>query len=120
MIFIIYIFIFALFSNLIINFGLNDSEKEKSGLFVEDLYTLQNNHWVCDTEMYTHKCLRIQMFPFLNLADCIIIKPKTLVGLLYQNIEFQLFSFLIKGRPSIVMMKLNLKRIKQLNRKKKQ
>ncbi|TGO07583.1 hypothetical protein BTUL_0262g00010 [Botrytis tulipae] len=106
--------------NLTVKFGLDDSEKEKSGLFVEDLCTLQNGHWVRDTEVYTHERLRVQMSPFLNLAGCTATRPKALVGLLYQDIEFQLFPPLIKGRPPIVVMKLNLKRIKRSGGKKKQ
>ncbi|KAJ8062018.1 hypothetical protein OCU04_009800 [Sclerotinia nivalis] len=106
--------------NLTIKFGLDDSEKEKSGLFVEDLCTLQNGHWVRDTEVYAHERLRVQMSPFLNLAGCTATRPKALVGLLYEDIEFQLFPLLIKGQPPIVVMKLNLKRIKRSDGKKKQ
>ncbi|KAF7894704.1 uncharacterized protein EAF01_010154 [Botrytis porri] len=106
--------------NLTIKFGLDDSEKEKSGLFVEDLCTLQNGHWVRDTEVYAHERLRVQMSPFLNLAGCTATRPKALVGLLYEDIEFQLFPPLIKGQPPIVVMKLNLKRIKRSGGKKKQ
>ncbi|KAG9228085.1 hypothetical protein BJ875DRAFT_508698 [Amylocarpus encephaloides] len=57
-------------------FRLDDSEKEKSGLFVRD------------TEVFAHKRLR-------------------------------LFPPLIKGRPLIVIMKLNLKRVKRSSRKRK-
>ncbi|PQE14990.1 hypothetical protein CJF30_00011428 [Rutstroemia sp. NJR-2017a BBW] len=53
------------------------------------------------------------MSPFLNLTGCTATRPKALVGLLYQDIEFQLFPPLIKGRLPIVLMKLNLKRIKR-------
>ncbi|KAJ8058170.1 hypothetical protein OCU04_013024 [Sclerotinia nivalis] len=107
-------------NNLTIKFGLDDSEKEKSGLFVEDLYTLQNGHWVRDTEVYAHERLWVQISPFLNLAGCTATRPKALVGLLYEDIEFQLFPPLIKGQPPIVVMKLNLKQIKQSDGKKKQ
>ncbi|TEY28941.1 hypothetical protein BOTCAL_0983g00040 [Botryotinia calthae] len=53
------------------------------------------------------------MSPFLNLAGCTATRPKALVGLLYQDIEFQLFPPLIKDRPPIVVMKLNFKLIKR-------
>ena len=69
-------------------FGLDDLEKEKAGLFVEDLCTLQNGHWVRDTEVFVHKRLRVQMSPFLTLAGCTATWPKALVGLQYKDIEF--------------------------------
>jgi hypothetical protein len=100
-------------------FGLDDSEKDKARLFVEDLCTLQNGHWVRDTEVFAHERLRVQLSPFLDLAGCTATRPKALVGLQYKDIEFQLFPPLIKGRPPIIIMKLNLKRIKRTGRKRK-
>ena len=100
-------------------FGLNDSEKEKSGLFVEDLCRLQNAHWVRDTEVFAHERLRVQLSPFLTLAGCTATRPKALVGLRYEDIEFQLFPPRVKGRPPIIIIKLNLKRVKRFNKKRK-
>ncbi|KAH6667822.1 hypothetical protein B0J14DRAFT_675844, partial [Halenospora varia] len=100
-------------------FGLDDSEKEKSGLFVEDLCRLQNAHWVRDTEVFAHERLRVQLSPFLALAGCTATRPKALVGLRYEDIEFQLFPPRVKGRPPIVIMKLNLKRVKRSGGKRK-
>ncbi|PVH70401.1 hypothetical protein DL98DRAFT_136727 [Cadophora sp. DSE1049] len=100
-------------------FGLDDSEKEKSGLFVEDLCRLQNAHWVRDTEVFAHERLRVQLSPFLSLAGCTATRPKALVGLRYEDIEFQLFPPRVKGRPPIVIMKLNLNRVKRSGGKRK-
>jgi hypothetical protein len=100
-------------------FGLDDSEKEKAGLFVEDLCTLQNGHWVRDTEVFGHERLRVQMSPFLTLAGCTATRPKALVGLQYKDLEFQLFPPAMKGRRPIIIMKVNLKRIKRTGGKRK-
>ncbi|KAG9240227.1 hypothetical protein BJ878DRAFT_449867 [Calycina marina] len=100
-------------------FGLDDSEKEKSELFVEDLCRLQNAHWVRDTEVFAHELLRVQLSPFLTLAGCTATRPKALVGLRYEDIEFQLFPPPVKGRPPIVIMKLNLKHVERSSGKRK-
>jgi hypothetical protein len=103
-------------------FGLDDSEKDKARLFVEDLCTLQNGHWVLDTEVYAHERLQVQLSPLLIIAGCTATRPKALVRkrpLLYKDIEFQVFPSLIKGRPLIIVMKLNLKHIKRSSRKSK-
>jgi hypothetical protein len=74
---------------------------------------------VRDTEVFAHERLRVQLSPFLILAGCTATRPKALVGLQYEDIEFQLFpSRRIGGRP-IVIMKLNLKRIKRSGGKRK-
>jgi hypothetical protein len=101
------------------SFGLDDSEKEKAGLFVEDLCTLQNGHWVRDPEVYAHERLRAQLSPFLDLAGCTATRPKALVDAQYKDIEFQLFPPPIKGRPPIIVMRLNLKRVKRTGGKRK-
>ncbi|KFZ13522.1 hypothetical protein V501_03678 [Pseudogymnoascus sp. VKM F-4519 (FW-2642)] len=103
-------------------FGLDDSEKDKAGLFVEDLCTLQNGHWVLDTEVYAHERLRVQLSPLLIIAGCTATRPKALVGkrpLLYKDIEFQVFPPSIKERPPIIVMILNLKHIKRSGGKSK-
>jgi hypothetical protein len=78
-------------------FGLDDSEKEKSGLFVEDLCTLQNGHRVRDPEVYAHERLRVQLSPFLDLAGCTATRRKALVDVQYKDIEFQLFLLVSQG-----------------------
>ena len=72
-------------------FSLDTSEKEKAALFVEDLCVLQNGHWVRDTEVFTHKRLRVQMSPLITIAGCTATRLSALVGekpLLYSDIEF--------------------------------
>ena len=59
------------------------------------------------------------MSPFLDLAGCTATRPKALVGLKYKDIEFQLFPPLIKGKQPIVVMKVDLKRIKRSGGKRK-
>ncbi|KAF7955065.1 uncharacterized protein EAE97_000324 [Botrytis byssoidea] len=62
---------------------------------------------------------KIQIFSFLNLIGYITTKLKALIRFLYQNIEFQLFLFLIKSQLPIIIIKFNLKQIKWLDGKKK-
>jgi hypothetical protein len=96
-------------------FGLNDSEKEKACLFVDDLLVLLNNHWVHDTEVFAHERLRIQMALLLVIGGCTATRPSALVGkrpLLYEDIELVLVRNPVKGSPSLGM-KVNLKNIKR-------
>jgi hypothetical protein len=74
---------------------------------------------VRDTEVYAHERLRVQLSPFLDLAGCTATRPKALVDVQYKDIEFQLFPPPIKGRPPIIVMRLNLKRVKRTGGKKK-
>jgi hypothetical protein len=77
---------------------------------------------VRDTEVYAHERLRVQVSPLLDIAGCTATRPKALVGkrpLLYKDIEFQLFTPPIKGRPPIIVMRLNLKHIKRSGGKSK-
>ena len=97
-------------------FHLDDSEKEKASLFVEDLCVIQNVHWVRDTEVFLHERFRVQMSPLLIIAGCTATRPSALVGkrpLLYEDIQFQVFSPSIGGQLSRVIMTLNLKHIKR-------
>jgi hypothetical protein len=55
----------------------------------------------------------------LDLAGCTATRPKALVDVQYKDIEFQLFPPPIKGRPPIIVMRLNLKRVKRTGGKKK-
>ncbi len=103
-------------------FGLDDSEKDKAGLFMEDLCTLQNGHWVRDKEVFPHEWLWLQISPLLIFAGCTSTRLKALVRkppLLYEDIEFQVFLPPIKGRPLIIILILNLKHIKRSGGKKK-
>lgn len=102
--------------------GLDDSEGEKSALYVEDLCVLQNGHWVRDQEIFPHERLRVQESPINIFAGCTSTRPAALVGeipLLYEDIEFQVFPPLIKGRRPAVRLILNLQHIKRSGGKKK-
>jgi hypothetical protein len=55
----------------------------------------------------------------LDLAGCTAARQKALVDVQYKDIEFQLFLPPIKGRPQIIVMRLNLKRIKRTRGKRK-
>ncbi|KAG0645145.1 hypothetical protein D0Z07_9226 [Hyphodiscus hymeniophilus] len=108
--------------NWIPTLGLDDSEKDKAGLFMEDLCVLQNGHWVRDREVFAHERLRVQQSALLIFAACTSTRPKALVGkrpLLYEDIEFQVFPPPVKGQPPIVILILNLKHIKRSGGKRK-
>ncbi|PVH68522.1 hypothetical protein DL98DRAFT_441045 [Cadophora sp. DSE1049] len=108
--------------NWIPTLGLDDSEVEKSALYVEDLCVLQNGLWVRDQEKFPHERLRVQESPINIFAGCTSTRPAALVGkipLLYEDIEFQVFPPLIKGRRPVVRLILNLQHIKRSGGKKK-
>lgn len=101
---------------------LDDSESEKSALYIEDLCVLQNGHWVRDQEVFPHERLRVQQSPIIIFAGCTSTRPEALVGnrpLLYEDIEFQVFPPLVEGRRPAVRLILNLKHIKRSGGKKK-
>jgi hypothetical protein len=101
-------------------FGLDDSEKEKASIFVEDLCFIQTMHWVCDTEVFVHKQLWVRMSALLILAGCTATRPRALVrkkALLYKDIQFQVFSPLSGEQLLTVAITLNLKHIKRSDRK---
>ncbi|KAI9763366.1 MAG: hypothetical protein M1840_000558 [Geoglossum simile] len=78
------------------HFGLNDSEKEKACLFVDDLSVLLNCHWVRDTEIFAHERLRVQMALLLLISGCTATRPVR--G---------------KGPIPVIAMRLSLKHIKR-------
>ncbi|KAH8758036.1 hypothetical protein F5883DRAFT_364281, partial [Diaporthe sp. PMI_573] len=95
-------------------YGLDTTKKEKAGLFVEDLAMLLYHHWVRDEEIFAHERLRVQLAANLILAGATATRPGALIGqLLYERLEFQLFSALSgEVRPRVVM-KVYLKHIKR-------
>jgi hypothetical protein len=97
-------------------FSLDDSEKEKTSLFVEDLCVIQNIHWVRDTEVFAHERLWVQMSLLLTIAGYTVTRPEVIVGkrpLLYEDIQFQVFPPSVRGQLSRVVITLNLKHIKR-------
>ncbi|KAH0559988.1 hypothetical protein GP486_003490 [Trichoglossum hirsutum] len=99
-------------------FGLDDSEKEKACLFVDDLSVLLNCHWVRDTEIFAHERLHVQMAFLLLVSGCTATRPGALVGkrpLLYSDIKL----FLVQGEEQVptIAMRLSLKHIKRSGRK---
>ncbi|CZS92345.1 uncharacterized protein RAG0_02749 [Rhynchosporium agropyri] len=85
--------------NWIPTLGLDDSEVDKSALYVEDLCVLQNGLWVRDQETFPHERLRVQESPI--------------------NIFAGFFPPLTKGRRPAVRLILNLQHIKRSGGKKK-
>ncbi|KAH7379095.1 hypothetical protein BKA64DRAFT_714270 [Cadophora sp. MPI-SDFR-AT-0126] len=101
---------------------LDDSEVEKSALYVEDLCVLQNGLWVHDQEKFPHERLRVQESPINIFAGYTSTRPAALVGkilLLYEDIKFQVFPPLIKGQQPTIQLILNLQHIKRSGGKKK-
>lgn len=72
------------------------------------------HHWVRDEEIFAHERLRVQLAANLILAGATATRPGALIGqLLYERLEFQLFSALsVEVRPRVVM-KVYLKHIKR-------
>lgn len=66
-------------------------EKEKSGLFVQDLDLLLNYHWVRDKEVFAHERLRLQLALVLIIAGATSTRPGALMSLRYKDITFALF-----------------------------
>ncbi|KAH6700018.1 hypothetical protein BKA61DRAFT_636753 [Leptodontidium sp. MPI-SDFR-AT-0119] len=96
--------------NWILTLRLDDLEVEKSALYVRD------------QEKFPHERLRVQESPINIFAGCTSTRPAALVGkipLLYEDIEFQVFPPLIKGRRPTVRLILNLQHIKRSGGKKK-
>jgi hypothetical protein len=89
---------------------------------VKDLCVLQNGHWVCDTEVFLHERLRVQMSPVNILAAGTATCPAALVRkrpFLYKHVEFQVFPLLSVGLPPLVVLVINLTHIKRSGGKKK-
>lgn len=89
---------------------------KKESLYVEDMCTLQNGHWVRDRHVFAHERLRVQMSPLLIFAGATATRPGALVGsrpLLYEHFEFQVFPPPAKGLPSVIIMILNLEHVKR-------
>jgi hypothetical protein len=96
--------------------GLDNSQREKEALYVEDMCVLQNGHWVRDRQVFPHERLRVQESPLMIFAGATATRPAALVGkrpLLYEDIEFQVFPPPAKGLPPAIIMVLNLKNIKR-------
>ena len=95
-------------------FDLDDSEKEKACLFVDDLSVLLNCHWVRDSEVFAHERLRVQMALLLLVSGCTATRPGALIGerpLLYDDIK--LFLVWGEGPVTVIAMRLSLKHIKR-------
>ncbi|KAH6719582.1 hypothetical protein BKA61DRAFT_630137 [Leptodontidium sp. MPI-SDFR-AT-0119] len=93
--------------NWIPTLGLNDSEVEKSALYVKDLCVLQNSLWESPINIFAS---------YMSTRPTALVKK---IPLLYEDIEFQVFPPLIKGRRPTIQLILNLQHIKRSSKKKK-
>jgi len=83
---------------------------------------IQNGRWVHDQEVFPHERLRVQSSTIDIYAGLTSTRPEAVVGkrpLLYEDIEFQVFPPLQKGRRPAIRLVLNLKHIKRSGGKKK-
>lgn len=79
-------------SDLTPSLGLDKSQKDKSGLYVDDLDRVLYHLWVDDKQVMTHERLRAQMALILIVAAATSTRPNALIGkVLYRHVEFQIF-----------------------------
>lgn len=95
-------------------YNLDTSQKEKAGIYIEDLAILLNHIWIRDEQPFAHERLRVQLAANLILAGATATRPGALIGmLLYENLEFQLFPPMPgETRPRIALI-VNLEHIKR-------
>ncbi|KAJ6437019.1 hypothetical protein O9K51_10316 [Purpureocillium lavendulum] len=95
-------------------YNLDTSQKEKAGIYIEDLAILLNHIWIRDEQPFAHERLRVQLAANLILAGATATRPGALIGmLLYENLEFQLFPPVPgETRPRIALI-VNLEHIKR-------
>lgn len=66
-------------------------QKNKPGLYVQDLGILLNYHWIRDTEIFSHERLRLQLAAMLILSGPTSSRPAALTHIKYKDITFALF-----------------------------
>ena len=95
-------------------FGLDNSKKNKSGLYVADLDLLLHHHWVLDDHVFTHERLRVQLAAALVLAGATSSRPGALIeNLRYKDVEFHVFPPAATGGKARIGMVVTLTKMKR-------
>ncbi|KAM3487216.1 hypothetical protein MY3957_009499 [Beauveria namnaoensis] len=95
-------------------FCLDTSQKEKAGLYIEDLAMLLNQLWIRDEGTFEHERLRAQLVENLILAGATATRPGALIGaMLYEHWEFQVFPPIQGFKRVRLVLVVNLKHIKR-------
>ncbi|KAM3487218.1 hypothetical protein MY3957_009501 [Beauveria namnaoensis] len=88
--------------------------KEKAGLYIEDLAMLLNQLWIRDEGTFEHERLRAQLVENLILAGATATRPGALIGaMLYEHWEFQVFPPIQGFKRVRLVLVVNLKHIKR-------
>ncbi|KAJ3480965.1 hypothetical protein NLG97_g7940 [Lecanicillium saksenae] len=96
------------------NFCLDTSQKEKAGLYIEDLALLLNQLWIRDEGTFEHERLRVQHAETLILAGATATRPGALIGsVLYEHWEFQVFPPVEGSKRARLVLIVNLEHIKR-------
>ncbi|KAM3555122.1 hypothetical protein ARSEF4850_006153 [Beauveria asiatica] len=95
-------------------FCLDTSQKEKAGLYIEDLAMLLNQLWIRDEGTFEHERLRAQLAENLILAGATATRPGALIGaMLYEHWEFQVFPPIQGSKRVRLVLVVNLEHIKR-------
>ncbi|TQV90231.1 FluG domain-containing protein [Cordyceps javanica] len=96
------------------DFCLDTSQKEKAGLYIEDLALLLNQLWIRDEGTFEHERLRVQHAETLILAGATATRPGALIGsVLYEHWEFQVFPPVEGSKRARLVLIVNLEHIKR-------
>ncbi|KAJ2981946.1 hypothetical protein NQ176_g1710 [Zarea fungicola] len=96
-------------------FCLDTSQKEKAGLYIEDLALLLNQLWIRDQGTFEHERLRTQLASNLILAGATATRPGALIGaMLYEHWQFQVFPPIQGSTRVRLVLVVNLEHIKRV------
>jgi hypothetical protein len=92
-------------TDLVRDYGLDVSPKEKGCLFVDDLMVYIHWNWVRDTQAYTHERFRLQT-PFLWLCGGFTTtRPGALAAVLYKHVRL----WLVRGDGGMPTLAMTLR-----------
>lgn len=95
-------------------FCLDTSQREKAGLYIEDLAMLLNQLWIRDEGTFEHERLRAQLAENLIIAGATATRPGALIGaMLYEHWEFQVFPPIQGSKRVRLVLVVNLEHIKR-------